>query len=373
MSYFTVVTASNPVLYWTCQETGSGGPLWSYTDYGRYGYLSATVTSSARNYSVNLTGALVNSAPSYTGKGIYTIDGIPLWGSPAGQNISGCYIMPGSTVGPCTGPYTGSYTVKPELTATFQLSSSWSVEWWQMNNNNFYSNCISFIGTSGAATIGWSFGWPNGYYNCEFGLYWASGSTGSGSPPAITGSHRATWYSSAYPWTWPWLTPAGGNPGIFHFVLVWRGLGTLSGAANNSANFDIYINGNYFQPPTVSNWYGTGPAGWEPPTGSQIWWSNSVFTLGNTFSYGQNSSIAHVSVHDKALTATDIFDRYSALAPPPFTGSVPGESGSGSFNIASGSYMIKSVQRPYRNLVAPSSASGAGQDPRASKTDPGTN
>lgn len=373
MGYFAAVTSSNPVLYWTLQETGSGGPRWTCTDYGRYGYMSGTVSSSMRVFQVNMTGTIPLTASYYAPRVLYIPTGYPIWNSPVGQNPSGCLAQYPGYVGPTTGPISGSYVVKPELTATFQLSSSWSVEWWEANYPNNQGTSISFVGNTGSATVGFRFGWVNSLYNMSFELWWASGSTGSGSPPAVTGSRKFTCNTSTNPWPYPWINNIGqGGGGLFHFMLVWRGSGTLSGAINNGPNFDVWMNGVQQSSPTPITWTGTG----EPLTGSQMWWTNSTFqigALGDVGYYSAPNNICHVSVYDRAIGAEEVFYRYMAFANNSFSGSVSGLSGSGSFDIASGSFMIQSVQRPFRNLVPPSSGSIGGNDPRSKKTNAGTN
>jgi hypothetical protein len=373
MSYFGVITASSPVLYWTLQETGSGGPRWDCTDFGRYGTLSGTVSGTYRVYQVNMTATMPDVNPYY-GKGWYAFTGsYPVWGSPAGQNPSGAFSAPGTAWrGPQTGVNTGSNFVALELTGVFNLSSSWSVEWWQgQPAGNIYGARIGFLGSSGSTSVGWLYGFPNGNYVNRFDMWWASGSTTAGSVPATTGSRWFQMGGSAMPWPWPWLTPASqGFAGYYHFVLIWRGLGTLSGSVNNGANFDVYLNGlKQLMPAGSITWGGTG----EPVTGSQLWWTNSTFIVGTGEASSGATTFAHVSVYDRELTAEDIVNRYLALSAFAFTGSIGGLSGSGSFNQASGSYMINSVQRPTRNLVAPRSGTTGRADPRARKTNPGTN
>jgi hypothetical protein len=371
MSYFGVVTASNPVLYWTLQETSSSGPLWVCSDYGKYGYLTGTVSASDRNYNVNLTATMPNLDPWTSTPPTYQPNQLPLWGSPAGQNPSGCLAMSASGyAGPQTGPFTGSnQTVLPELTATFQLSSSWTIEWWQQCSVNQSMMTMQFIGRSGSATVGWKFGWTYVYYQWAE-IYWISGSTGSGSPPATYGEKHWYTYNSAIPWPWPY-SAAVGQRNVHHFVVIWNGSGTLSGAANNKPNMDVWVDG------VKRDWVAGTWTGTEPPTGSQLWWTQSSFRIGskNPSTDGPTGihAINHVSIYDRALSSNEIIDRATSFLGQAFSGSVSGLSGSGSFNQASGSYMINSVQRPTRNLVAPESGSTGGMDPMSSKINPGTN
>lgn len=347
MSYFSAVSASNPQIWWRMNATGTLVNN-SGTD-ATFATVSATVVATSNN---RLTGTAASYAnPSYF---------------PAADQS--CSLE--QQYYPSAGSQWCSSSFQTKLTGVFDMfvtgGTGFSAEWlYKIGYGGGFSNNSQVWGwQNGANSSGMTFrtiGWPEAGTH-TFTLFWQNAANSSQSlalgwgnnpnsayvqPPRFGNESVANQGSSG---TW------GPHNGWHHFVFTMNAVGV--GGGGLGANV-LWVDGIQHE---IDSAAGTNP----PPSGAHTNVTDQKLFVGSipTSNYAYHY-ISEVAFYSRTLSASEVMTHWAELA--------RWNTNISATVLEPANSILYSVQAPAGDINYLPASSGTGNDPRATKTNPGAN
>lgn len=348
MSYYSVVSASNPQIWWRMRDTGS---------LVRNSASDATYSTISGSLDVLTTwNSFSNGAAVYSNKSYFPH-----------ADIS-CSLVQ-SFYGKGSAPYCSS-SVQSILTGIFDQhvtgGTGLTAEWLMRPavGGGYSNNCTNWAWNNSAGSAGIGFrtsGWPEAGTH-YFKMSWINAANSSQSLEVGWGNYYNREYPAISKWGLEFTAdqgPSGSwgpHNGWHHFVMT--ASPTQPGGAGAGAYY-LWIDGLKYE---IDYAAGTNP----PPSGAHTTFADQKLYVGGApgLTYAAQQ-IAEVAFYNRQLPDTEIVTHWAELAKwnTNLSATVLDPTGS----------MLYSVQAPAGNINYVPASSGTGNDPRATKTNPGAN
>lgn len=352
MSYFAAVSNSNPQIWWRMNNTGTVVQN-SGTD-ATFSAVSATIIANAANRLTGTTAAYWS----------------PVYFPHA--DISGALEQSYYSTALSTNAVNCSSSANSVLTGVFDMFATGSpgltVEWLMRHKpGGPYANVgsiWSWVNSSGHNGIRMQIqNWPECTdYHCV--ISWTSGASTQQNLDLGWGTTNSTYYAKPPGYGYESnasQTPSGSfgpHNGWHHYAMTLSSGVALGGGG--LGNFSLYVDGLQYE---IDYAAGTNP----PPSGARDVFTDQKLYIGGTptnYPYAWQY-IAEFAAYSRSLSTVEIQTHWAEIAK--WNSNI-----SASYINLTGS-LLYSVQAPAGNVNYVPSSAGTGNDPRATKTNPGAN